>query len=206
MAYRDRIKDLRRVRAGDLVADPRNWRRHPEAQQAAVKSLLSRVGYADARIAREDGQGKLILIDGHLRAGIDPNQMVPVLVLDVDEREAGEVLATLDPLAAMAETDGAALKSLMDSLASEPLPIMDIFDHPAPADPHFVVVTPISNPNFASGSGPTQGAIDRSAEDHATTFERHSAAEAQTHVTITCPECASSFSVVPMDLLKVSRT
>lgn len=38
---------------------------------------------------------------------------MPVLVVDVTEAEAGELLATLDPLAAMAGTDGAKLEALL---------------------------------------------------------------------------------------------
>jgi DNA modification methylase len=112
MAIRDRIVELRRVPAGDLLPDPRNWRRHPPAQQKALQSMLADVGYADALLARETPEG-LMLIDGHLRAGTTPDQEVPVLVLDVDEEEAGKILATLDPLAGLAEIDEQALRDLL---------------------------------------------------------------------------------------------
>ena len=45
---RDRIKELRRVRARDLVRNPKNWRRHPKAQAEALKGLLTEIGCADA--------------------------------------------------------------------------------------------------------------------------------------------------------------
>ena len=80
--------------------------------------MLERIGYVDAVIARETPDG-LMLIDGHLRADLSPDVEIPVLVVDLDEAEAGEVLATLDPLAAMAETDTKALQSLVDGLASQ---------------------------------------------------------------------------------------
>ena len=112
----NRVKELRTVRAGDLLADARNWRRHPQAQRDAVQTVLDSVGYADAVIAREEN-GNLVLIDGHLRAGLDPNQLIPVLVTDLNAEEAGAVLATLDPLAAMAQTDSGALQVLVDTLA-----------------------------------------------------------------------------------------
>jgi hypothetical protein len=102
---RDRIKELRRVKAKELRANPKNWRRHPKIQVDALQALLSEIGYADALIARELPDGKLLLIDGHLRADITPDNEVPVLVLDVTEEEADKLLATLDPLSAMAETD-----------------------------------------------------------------------------------------------------
>ena len=40
LQIRDRIKDLRRVRAGDLVPNPKNWRRHPRAQANALGALF----------------------------------------------------------------------------------------------------------------------------------------------------------------------
>ena len=115
MTIRNRIQELRNVRAGDLQADPRNWRVHPKAQRDALSTMLSSIGYADALIARETPTG-LVLIDGHLRADIDAEQVVPVLVTDLNEQEAGQLLATLDPLAAMAEADDKALSDLLSSL------------------------------------------------------------------------------------------
>ena len=50
---RNRIRELRTVRGGDLMADPRNWRKHPKAQREALQTMLDRVGWADAVIARE---------------------------------------------------------------------------------------------------------------------------------------------------------
>ena len=58
-----------------------------------------------------------LLIDGHLRADLDPDQILPVLVTDLDEAEAGKVLATLDPLAAMADVDSDALARLIADAA-----------------------------------------------------------------------------------------
>ncbi len=113
MKIRDRIKELRRVPTSELQSNPKNWRLHPKIQQEALKGLLAEVGYADALLARETPDGKLMLIDGHLRAETTPDSLVPVLILDVDESEADKLLATLDPLAALAETDSGKLKELM---------------------------------------------------------------------------------------------
>jgi len=52
IAIRDRIKELRRVRAADPVPNPKNWRRHPKAQADALRGLLAEIGYADALLAR----------------------------------------------------------------------------------------------------------------------------------------------------------
>jgi hypothetical protein len=132
MQIRDRIKELRRVRADELRPNPRNWRLHPAAQQDALRGILAEVGYADALLARELEDGTLILIDGHLRAETTPDVVVPVLVLDVDEHEADKILLTHDPLAAMAtvseenvqalladvQTESAAVRSMLNNLES----------------------------------------------------------------------------------------
>ena len=114
--YQDRIIELRRMRAGDLRANPKNWRRHPKAQQDAMRGVLEEVGFADALLAYQTPEG-LTLVDGHLRAGLDPDQEVPVLILDLDEAEAEKLLVTLDPLAAMAETDHDSLAQLLQGVS-----------------------------------------------------------------------------------------
>jgi ParB-like chromosome segregation protein Spo0J len=113
MKIRDRIRELRRVPASDLRPNPKNWRTHPKAQANALRGLLSEVGMADAVLARELEDGSLMLIDGHLRAETIGEEEVPVLVLDVNEAEADKILATLDPLAAMAEADAAKLDAIL---------------------------------------------------------------------------------------------
>jgi hypothetical protein len=64
---RDRIRELRRMRAKDLVPNPKNWRRHPKAQADALRGLLAEVGYADALLVRELSDGRLMLIDASSR-------------------------------------------------------------------------------------------------------------------------------------------
>ncbi len=118
MKIRDRVKELRRVRANELLPSPRNWRTHPKAQREALQGLLAEVGYADALLARELPTGELQLIDGHLRAETTPDAKVPVLVLDVTEEEADKLLVSLDPLAAMAGADPAKLDELLKSVST----------------------------------------------------------------------------------------
>jgi len=115
MKLRDRIKELRRVKASEILPNPANWRTHPKAQQDAMRGILAEVGIADALLVRETPAG-LQLIDGHLRADVAPDSEWPVLVLDVDDKEAAKLLATIDPLAAMAETDPEKLKELLQQI------------------------------------------------------------------------------------------
>lgn len=111
---KDRIKSLRRVKASDLRANPANWREHPENQKAAMSGILAEVGYVDALIARETPEG-LELIDGHLRQDLAGDEKVPVLIVELNDEEAAKVLATFDPIGAMANTN----VDLLDALAEQ---------------------------------------------------------------------------------------
>jgi hypothetical protein len=119
VVIRDRIKELRRVRAGDLVPCPWNWREHPIEQREALQAVLAEVGYAGAALARELENGQLMLIDGHLRAELDLNQVIPVLVLDVTEEEAKKLIATFDAVGALAVTNEDAQRRLLNDLDAQ---------------------------------------------------------------------------------------
>jgi DNA modification methylase len=115
-AFRDRIRELRRVKAADLRPNPKNWRKHPKVQADALRGVLSEIGQADALLVRELPDGTLMIIDGHLRAETMPDSIVAVLVLDVTEEEADKLLLTIDPLAAMAESDPERMASLLKTV------------------------------------------------------------------------------------------
>ena len=118
MKIRDRIKDLRRVRASDLLPYPRNWRHHGQAQLDALRGVLSEIGWADCVLARETPDG-LQILDGHCRTTLAQDAEVPVLVLDLNDDEADKLLATLDPLAQMAEINQEALDELLDTISTK---------------------------------------------------------------------------------------
>ena len=101
---RNRIKGHRRVRAGALVPHELNYRLHPELQRAALEALYRAVGFARSLLAYELPDGRLKLLDGHLRRDLDPDMEVDVEVLDVSDEEARTLLLTIDPLAALAQT------------------------------------------------------------------------------------------------------
>lgn len=113
---------------------PRNWRAHPDSQRAALRGILEEIGFAGALLTRELPDGRLQLIDGHLRAEeLHENKKVPVLITDLTEEEALKLLLLHDPIARMAEfdpdalasltaeveTDEAAVQALIDELAAE---------------------------------------------------------------------------------------
>jgi predicted AAA+ superfamily ATPase len=118
VALRDRIVELRRVRAGDLKINPKNWRVHPEGQRSAVTQMLEDVGFVGALVARQKGKS-LELLDGHLRADIADDSKVPVVVVDLTDDEADKILATYDPLAGLALTDTGKLDDLLKGITFE---------------------------------------------------------------------------------------
>lgn len=128
MLIRDRIRELRRVKAGLLRPSSKNWRAHPSRQRDAMLGMLAEVGYADALLVRQLDDGTLELIDGHLRAELTPEMEVPVLVLDVSAAEADKLLALHDPLAAMAETNFAALSNLVAQVDTENAAVQRLLD------------------------------------------------------------------------------
>lgn len=101
------------IEAGQLAENPRNWRRHPAEQTAALRELLQdpEIGWAGVLLFNER-TGRLI--DGHARKGaVTPTTRVPVLIGSWSEAAEAKILATLDPLAAMAERDDKALAALV---------------------------------------------------------------------------------------------
>ena len=135
---RDRVKELRRMKASDLLPHPKNWRKHPQQQQDAMRGILAEVGYADAVLARETPEG-IQLIDGHLRAETTPDAEIPVLIVDVTEAEALKILATHDPLAAMAETDLDALGDLVAEIDFDSPALDEMLSDMMPDEPAEIV-------------------------------------------------------------------
>ncbi len=123
--------------ADELAENPANWRSHPPAQVKALKGVLADVGWAGALLYNSQTNR---LIDGHLRKEVFKGQQVPVLVGSWTEAQEREILATYDPLSAMAQPDTDALiallaqvetgsedvKALLEALAnSERLPLSE---------------------------------------------------------------------------------
>ncbi len=102
-----------------LMANPLNARRHPQAQRDALAGMLDEIGWVQDVIVNERTG---LLVDGHLRVELAIERgegTIPVVYVDLDEREERLVLAALDPLAALAETDDTALLALLESFEAE---------------------------------------------------------------------------------------
>lgn len=75
--------------------------------------MINEIGYADALIGVRSGDG-VMLLDGHLRAEeAPPGTMLPILIVDLNGLEQKKLLATLDPLSALAEANAEKHEALL---------------------------------------------------------------------------------------------
>lgn len=99
-----------------LLANPRNWRIHPQSQQQALARLLDKVGWVQ-RVIVNQRTGHVV--DGHLRVAmaISRNEpRVPVQYVDLSEDEEALVLASLDWSAGLAVADEEMLGEILASI------------------------------------------------------------------------------------------
>jgi hypothetical protein len=115
------------VDPSDLINHPDNFRGHPVAQREALEAAIEEVGFVgEVLVSRRSGR----ILDGHLRVAeaIRTGQaVVPVGWIDCqsDEDEAA-ILATHDPIGAMATADRQKLAELAAKaqVQADPLKVM----------------------------------------------------------------------------------
>src|SRR5438093_6382214 len=118
----------RRRRACRARAQSAEVERHPNDQQRAVGGALSEVGWvAEVLVNQTTGH----VVDGHLRIELalarkEPTVPVTYVELTVDEERI--VLATLDPLAAMADAETEALAQLLAGLEPADEALRELLD------------------------------------------------------------------------------
>ena len=125
---RNRILRHVRIRAGDLVPHELNPRVHTEVQRRALEQLYDEIGFARSLLVYETPEGKLQLIDGHLRKELFQDQEVMVEILDVNEQEANALLLSLDPLAALAQFDSPTLEALRKAASTQSETLQKLWD------------------------------------------------------------------------------
>ena len=120
-----------------LLANPRNWRIHPKAQQDALGAVLNQVGVVGTVLVnRRTG----FVIDGHLRVAMAISKgqpSVPVTYVDLSEGEEALILATFDPIGAMAAADREALGALLEGIATDDAAIKGLLEQVARANKLF---------------------------------------------------------------------
>lgn len=121
----NRIVGTGMVDPATLSAHPLNWRDHPQQQAEALTSAIDTLGWVK-RVIVNQRTGRIV--DGHLRVeqALKAGEQVPVVYVDLSEREEALVLSMLDPLAGDAGIDDEKLNQILaevrdSSLMSEHL-------------------------------------------------------------------------------------
>jgi DNA modification methylase len=133
--WRSRIVGQGSEAPDQLVANPRNWRTHPGPQRDALRGSLAQVGWVQqVLVNRRTG----FVIDGHARVeeAISRGEpTVPVLYVDLSEDEEALVLATLDPIGAMAEQSTERLEALLAEITVDDAGLGALLDGMRPPKP-----------------------------------------------------------------------
>jgi hypothetical protein len=126
--WKNRIVEQKMVPVSELQEHPSNWRGHPKRQRDALTAVLRDVGLVQGVVLnKRTGH----LVDGHLRLELAREQdeaELPVTVIDVSEEEEALILATLDPLSAMATPDVERLAQVVAKVETSNSHIESIID------------------------------------------------------------------------------
>ena len=117
--WRSRITGSGAVKVGEARPHALNFRIHPAHQSAALAASLDQVGWVQQVVVNTTTGN---MIDGHLRLELARQRgefELPCLFVELSEDEERLVLASLDPIAAMAEADRATLQELLTSIQGE---------------------------------------------------------------------------------------
>jgi hypothetical protein len=115
--WRNRITGYGDVDPKSLLANPKNWRIHPESQQAALAAVLDQVGWVQVAAVLNQRTG--FVVDGHLRIALAITRdepTIPVGYVDLSDAEEDLILASLDSIGGAAVTDAAKLSALLSGL------------------------------------------------------------------------------------------
>ena len=126
--WRNRIIGVGTEAPDQLLANPKNFRIHPKAQQDAMAAVLDAVGYVQHVIVN---QRTGFVVDGHLRVSLAISRdepSIPVVYVDLSDEEEDLILTTFDPIGAMAATDRDKLSELLGSIQSDDQRMTDLLD------------------------------------------------------------------------------
>jgi len=111
-----------------LLANPKNWRIHPDYQKDALAGVLRQVGWVqEVIINKRTG----FVVDGHLRIALaikDKQPTVPVKYVDLTPEEEALILASLDPIANLADMNSTALGALLAEIQTDEPGLQALFD------------------------------------------------------------------------------
>lgn len=117
--FRNRVVGSAVVSVDELIANPNNFRIHPDPQQQALAGAIDEIGFARSILVNKTTGN---VIDGHARITLAMRSGVkelPVEYVELSEDEERKALLFIDPIAAMAATDSQKLKEILDLVQSD---------------------------------------------------------------------------------------
>lgn len=183
--WQSRIVGHDNVPPDQLLAHPKNVRRHPARQRDALRGSLDELGViAPVIVSQRTG----MLVDGHARveeylsAGVPE---VPVVYVDLSEEEEALALAVFDPVGEMAVPDGRALRELLDEVDTDNAGLAHLLDR---LRQQSATYSPELEPDITSRLV-TDDDIDKVADELGVQHGDRS------QVRVLCPHCGESFYV-----------
>ena len=126
--WKSRIVGHGKVAVEELVANPRNWRIHPELQTSALDGAIDEVGYIRS-ISVNKSSG--YVLDGHdrvLLAMKRGQRTIDVEWVDLTDEEEARAILYLDAITRMAAADRLKLKELIGEVTTENPALQQMLD------------------------------------------------------------------------------
>jgi ParB-like chromosome segregation protein Spo0J len=183
--WRNRIIGHGVERPDQLLANPHNFRRHPNVQREALRGSLSEVGVISPVIVNTTTGH---LVDGHARVEEYLTAGVPeidVIYVELTEEEEKLALLALDPVGAMAVNDHRALNALLDAVDADNAGLADLL---ADLRRQAQSYQPDFDPSFGAGE-----VTDEDVE--AARRRMEGGGEGPDQHRVLCPHCGGSFFV-----------
>lgn len=152
--WRSRIVGSGEADPSTLVSNPLNFRTHPVRQLEALRGSLDSVGWVQQVIVNQRS-GSHVVLDGHARieeAIRRGESLVPVLYVDLSPEEQAQIVATLDPIAAMAGQDDEILRTLLASITVDDAGLLALVDSLVPPVPKAGLTDPDTVPPLGEHS------------------------------------------------------
>jgi hypothetical protein len=119
---RNRVKEIKRLKASEVAANPKNFRLHNDHQRQQFRSILGEVGFSGVSLAyySERNGGALTLLDGHMRSEeVGPDFESDFAILDVNDAEADKILLSFDWIGSLATIDEQKIRELTAEIEME---------------------------------------------------------------------------------------
>lgn len=166
--WENKIVEQGMIDPRQLVPNEDNWRLHPPEQLGAIRGSLRTIGWvAGALVNRrtvEHGwapdECRDVMIDGHARrkeAIAGRQQRMPYTLISVSPEEEATLLATFDPIAALATADAAHLKNVLDRARTDDMNLQGLLDQIA----RDAKLAPPSDPEAAEDDASGQNVPER---------------------------------------------